>query len=387
MVGQAAEENAKTGGSHREVLVDLPLQRLSALLAELGQPAYRAGQIFRWLHLRNAGSFEQMTDLPKGLREQLAERCIVWPMRLSAKVKSSDGSIKYGWMTPEGDPVEAVVMPGFKYGTAICVSSQSGCGMACKFCETGYMGLRSYLSAGMILQQLYQAEHDSGVAVDRMVFMGMGEPLLNLRAVRRVIGQLCGKAARDFGRGWSPRRITVSTVGLLAPMQKMADTFPRVNLALSLHFTTNDARHQHMPQADSDVTELAEMLYYYRQLNGGKVTIEYALMKGVNDSAADAERLIRFARLNIVRKDSELVARADGHPAPSHQQALPLHVNLIAYNPIPSAKQYLPTPEAQIDDFARTLRDAGVPVTVRHSRGQDVAAACGQLGAAMLKGG
>ncbi|MCC7478883.1 23S rRNA (adenine(2503)-C(2))-methyltransferase RlmN [bacterium] len=381
------QQSEPTPGIQREVLVDLPLARLQSLLADVGQPAYRAGQIFRWLHLRNAGSLEQMTDLPRTLREELAARCVVWPMRLSAKVKSSDGSIKYGWMTPEGDPVEAVVMPGFKYGTAICVSSQSGCGMACKFCETGYMGLRSYLSAGMILQQLYQAEADSGVAVDRIVFMGMGEPLLNLRAIRRVIGQLCGRAAREFGRGWSPRRITVSTVGLVQPILKMADTFPRVNLALSLHFTTNDARKQHMPQADSDVTELAEALYYYRQINGGKVTIEYALMKDINDTDADAQRLIRFARLGLVRKDSELVARADARPAPPHQQALPLHVNLIAYNPIPSAKQYLPTSESRIDEFARILRDAGIPVTVRHSRGQDVAAACGQLGAAMLKGG
>lgn len=356
-------------------------------MTELGQPAYRAGQVYRWLHQRNAGSCEQMTDLPRPLREQIAARYSVWPLRLSARVTSSDGSIKYGWLTPGGDPVEAVVMPGFKYGTAICVSSQSGCGMACKFCETGYMGLRSYLSAGMILQQLYQSEVESGQTVDRIVFMGMGEPLLNLRAVRRVVGQLCGRAAHEYGRAWSPRRVTVSTVGLIQPMIRMADSFPRVNLALSLHFTTNDMRAEHMPKADSDVAGLAEALYYYRQINGGKVSIEYALMQGLNDSEADAQRLIRFARMNLLRKDSELMRKAEAQPAPSRQQPLPLHVNLIAYNPIPSARQYKATSERDIDAFARILRDADVPVTVRHSRGRDVAAACGQLGAEMLKGG
>src|SRR5437764_14153985 len=134
------------------------------------------------------------------------------------------------------------------------------------------MGMKQYRSAGEILQQVYEAEADSGLAVDRAVFMGMGEPLLNLRAVRRVIDVLCGKP-----RGWSPRRVTVSTVGLTAPMLTMARSFPRVNLALSLHFTTVAGRKQHMPDAESDPRKLAEALFFYRQVNGGKVTIEYTL--------------------------------------------------------------------------------------------------------------
>lgn len=371
------------GATEAVSLLDLPLERLQGICSELGEPAYRARQIFTWLHERNAASPAQMTDIPAALREHLAEHYKTWPMKLSAKVRSSDDSVKYGWFTGHGDPVEAVLMPGFDYGTSLCVSSQSGCGMACSFCQTGYMGLRSYLSAGEILQQLYESEVQSGISVDRIVFMGMGEPLQNLRAVRRVIDILCGKPGRD----WSPKRITVSTVGLVKPMLLMARTFPRVNLALSLHFTTKDMRKEYMPQADHDVNELAEALFFYRQANGGKVTIEYTLMKDINDSEADANRLIRFARLSGLAQDSDLMLEALSHQAPVHQQPLPLHVNIIAYNPIPGAKHIKATPERGINEFARILRDASVPVTVRHSRGQDVSAACGMLGTEMAKAG
>jgi 23S rRNA (adenine2503-C2)-methyltransferase len=376
----------------REVLLDLPLERLRDIVAAQGLPSYRAGQIFDWLHVRNASCAAQMTDLPQALRAQLDEQYATWPMTLARRIVSGDGSIKYGWLTADGNPVEAVLMPGFDYGTALCVSSQSGCGMACGFCQTGYMGLKQYLSAGEILQQVYEAEADSGLPVDRVVFMGMGEPLANLRAVRRVIDVLTG----DPGRGWSPRRITVSTVGLVPPILTMARSYPRVNLALSLHFTTREGRAQHMPQAEHDPQKLAEALFFYRQVNGGKLTIEYTLMRGVNDSDEDAQRLAKFAHLRQEGvgshphpgrgqgpAPSELIAEALSHDPPPHQQALPLHVNIIAYNPIISA-DYKATPERGIDHFARIVRDAGVTVTVRHSRGQDVAAACGMLGTEMV---
>jgi 23S rRNA (adenine2503-C2)-methyltransferase len=166
----------------------------------------------------------------------------------------------------------------------------------------------------------------------------------------------------------------------------MARSYPRVNLALSLHFTTAEGRRKHMPQAESDPRKLAEALFVYRQLNGGKITIEYTLMRGLNDSEEDAKRLVKFARLSGIDRDmpSELVLEALAADSPPNQQALPLHVNLIAYNPIPSA-DYKATPEGGIDAFARVLRDAGVPVTVRHSRGRDVDAACGMLGSEMVK--
>jgi 23S rRNA (adenine2503-C2)-methyltransferase len=373
---QTDHEQTSTRDAASVSLLDFPMPELGELLRGMEQPRFRAAQVFRWLHVRGVSSFDEMTDLPAALRAELAERYSVWTMRLAKQVKSGDESVKYAWRTRQGDPVEAVLMPGFEYGTTVCLSSQSGCGMACKFCQTGYMGLRSYLSASEILQQLYESEADSGVEVERAVFMGMGEPLLNLRNVRKAIDMLCAKD----GRAWSPRRITVSTVGLVKPMLLMGRSFPRVNLALSLHFTTIDARKTHMPEADSDLRRLAEALYFYRSVNGGKVTIEYALMLGLNDGEADARRLIRFARLSGLTEDSELMLEAQSAEPPPNQQALPLHVNLIAYNPIRSAPQYQPTSEKDIDAFAKMLSDAGVPVTVRHSRGQDVSAACGMLG-------
>jgi len=211
--------------------------------------------------------------------------------------------------------------------------------------------------------------------------MGMGEPLLNLREVRQAVEVLTSPEARE----WSPRRITVSTVGLIKPMIEMARTFPRVNLALSLHFTTAEKRQQHMPKGEPDITRLAEALAFYRQINGGKVTIEYALMKDINDSDRDIKRLARFARLDDCGDQSDLMLEVQETPDPPRHQPLPLHVNLITYNQTGKHDRYQPASEARINEFAVGLRDVGIPVTVRHSRGTEIMAACGQLGSEMLR--
>jgi 23S rRNA (adenine2503-C2)-methyltransferase len=367
------------GGAQRERLLDLTFERLAAELSALGQPTYRARQVYEWLHLRNVWEPELMSDLPKALRSLLSEKFDHRPLKLLKAVRSSDKSVKYVWKTSEGHPVEAVLMP-YRYATALCVSAQSGCPMACKFCQTGYMGLRSWLSAGQILQQLYQAERESGLTVERIVFMGMGEPLLNLRALRRVVEILTGPG----GRAWAPRRITVSTVGLAKPMRLLADSFPRVNLALSLHSTDESWRRSNMPHADWKLSELMAALYYYRQMNGGKISLEYTLIAGSNDSDADAQRLVYFAHLRGLPAGHELVVEASAQPLPSRAQPLPLHVNLISYNPISGAPQLRGSGEARIDYFAQTLRASKVPVTVRRSRGADVGGACGQLGSEAL---
>jgi len=360
----------------RPLLLDLTPAQLGAAFMELGQPAYRAKQVYHWLHVRGVIDPRQMTDLPAILREQLAETYECEPLRLKTKAVSADGSVKYLWATAAGAPVEAVLMPGFDYGTAVCASSQSGCGFACGFCQTGRLGLREQLSAGQILAQLYNAEALGGTSADRLVLMGMGEPLVNLGAVHQVVEVLTGEDARN----WSARRITVSTVGLYKPMIEMTSTFPRVNLALSLHFTGSTQRSEHMPKAEADLTKLADALFYYRRINGGKITIEYALLEGLNDRERDARRLAQFARLADIDRQGELIQQALENPAPSRQQPLPLHVNLITYNPIPDAPQYRPSAERRVSEFARWLSDAEVPVTVRRSRGADIAAACGQLG-------
>ena len=365
----------------RPILLDLTLDQLGVALKQAGQPGYRAKQVFHWLHRRGVVDPEAMTDLPAGLRNSLAEQFTIHPLKHKATQESADGSVKFGWLTLDGAPVEAVLMPGFDYGSAVCVSSQSGCSLGCGFCQTGRLGLREQLSAGMILAQLYEAEAQLGKPVDRLVLMGMGEPLLNLGAVHRVVEVLTAAEGRD----WSPRRITVSTVGLAKPLVKLAREFPRINLALSLHFTTAEKRQRHMPRAEAEPERLAELLYFYRLINGGKITIEYALMDGLNDRERDARRLARFARLAGLDEESELVQEANESPEPARLQPLPLHVNLIAYNPVPAAPEYQPAPEARVNEFAALLRDSGVPVTVRHSRGADISAACGQLGAELAE--
>lgn len=360
-------------------LLDLSMQRLEEEFAKLDEPAFRARQAFDWLHVKNVWDPALMTNLPAGLRNRLLERFDNEPLKQMVRLNSRDGSIKYAFLTRGGNPIEAVVMPS-KYGCTLCISCQSGCPMACKFCETGHMGLLAWLSAGEILQQLYLCEADSGHVIDRIVFMGMGEPLLNLRALRRVVDILTSPSGRD----WSPRRITVSTVGMAHPMVMMADSFPRVNLALSLHFTTEEKRREQMPEATHDLMELMAALYYYRRVNGGKVSLEFTLISGSNDSDEDAMRLVEFARFSGLPYDHPLVLDAEMSEKPARMQPLPVHVNLIAYNPIPSAG-FVGTTEARIDFFAKYLASKGVPVTVRRSRGQDVGAACGQLGGKLLE--
>ena len=372
MVGGA--ESSAEASQQQPRLLDLSMERLAEEFARLDEPAFRANQVFDWLHVKNVWDPALMTNLPASLRDKLLEQFDNVPLKQMVRLNSRDGSIKYAFLTRGGNPIEAVVMPS-KYGCTLCISSQSGCPMACRFCETGHMGLRAWLSAGEILQQLYLCEADSGYVIDRIVFMGMGEPLLNLRALRRVVEILTSPRGRD----WSPRRITVSTVGLAHPMLKLADSFPRVNLALSLHFTTEEKRREQMPEATHDIVELMAALYYYRRANGGKVSIEFTLISGSNDSDEDARRLVDFARFRGLPLDHPLVLDAEMTDKPARMQPLPVHVNLIAYNPIPSAG-FRGTSEDRIDYFAQYLAGKGVPVTVRRSRGQDVGAACGQLG-------
>lgn len=360
---------------NQPLLLDLNLAQLHDVCEQLKQPAFRARQLYQWLHVHSVLNPAQMTNLPQVLRDELTQSFDSTPFRLRTAAKSSDSSYKYLLRTRLGNPVEAVLMPGFSYGTALCASCHSGCPLACSFCQTGRLGLREHLTGGQVLGQLYMAEEHSGVPVDRLVLMGMGEPLLNLDAVSHAVNVL----TNDTGRAWSPRRITLSTIGLYNPMLEVARTFPRINLALSLHFTTADKRREHMPKAEPDPGRLMEALSYYRLVNGGKISIEYVLIAGLNDRERDARRLTRFARLEGV-EDSPLLAEAKHHSQAARLQPLPLHVNLIAYNPIPAAPEHKPSSAGQTDAFARVLAEAGVPVTVRKSRGADIAAACGQLG-------
>jgi 23S rRNA (adenine2503-C2)-methyltransferase len=344
---------------------DLSYQQLAAWVGGLGLPEYRARQIWRWLHLRSALDPQQMSDLPAELRSALKAAFDWQPLELAAKQASTDRSLKVVFRTSRGNPVEAVWMPGGAGGHAACLSSHSGCGLGCQFCETGYMGQLETLSAGQILQQLYLAESSAGSRAERVVMMGMGEPLLNLEAVRQAVGVLCDGQAR----AWAPRRITISTVGLVKPLYKIAETFPRINLALSLHFTQAEQRKRYMPKAEPSLEQLATALSHFRESNGGKLTLEYVLLAGLNHAEADAKKIAWLTR-----------TITDGTGARAPGRNAPIIINLLAYNPIPSAPNFKPASEDQLNRFAQSLSDLGQTVTIRRSRGQDIGAACGQLG-------
>ncbi len=347
---------------------DLTLAQLAEWLAGQGEPAYRARQVWQWLHVHGVMAAEQMTNLPAGLRDKLAQAFDFAPLAMAAKRESQDRSRKIASRTRKGHPVEAVWMPGGTGGTAVCLSSHSGCGLGCVFCQTGYLGQLEALSAGQILAQVYLTEQLAGERCERVVLMGMGEPLLNLGAVRQVVETLCDGQAR----AWAPKRITISTVGLVKPLLKLAETFPRVNLALSLHFTTAEQRRQYMPKAEPRLEELVEALAEFRTINGGKLTLEYMVLAGINHSEADARRLADLTR-----------QITDGTASHAPGRHTPIVINLLPYNPILTAPDFRPATEDQLNRFAKQLVALHQTVTIRRSRGQDIGAACGQLGAAL----
>lgn len=340
---------------------------LQAWFAAQGQPAFRAKQVFEWLHKQRVRDPRLMTNLPQALRDKLTAEFDCAPLKVAATETAADGTCKLAYATRRGSPVEAVLMPRFDYGATVCLSTHSGCALGCRFCATGYLGLKETLTAGQILEQLYLAEDRHSAAADRAVLMGMGEPLHNLEAVAQAVAILTDSA----GRGWSPRRITLSTVGLPGSIKLLEPAqLPPLNFALSLHFTTAAQRQHHMPHAEAALQPLAQLLAWWHNSTGGKVTVEFALLASLNDSHKDAIELADFCWQ--VRN-----ALDDGAP---------VHVNLLGYNPIPQAAQYRPAGDEALDAFAGWLAGRKVSVTVRRSRGREISAACGQLGA-KLSGG
>ncbi|HET6567198.1 MAG TPA: 23S rRNA (adenine(2503)-C(2))-methyltransferase RlmN [Rhodothermales bacterium] len=330
----------------------------------LGQPAYRGRQLFKWLFGKGATSFEEMTDLPLAFREALAEAAEIETIRPDVLQTARDGTIKGLFTLPSGRKIEAVLIPDFDEDgdprrLTVCVSSQVGCAMACSFCATGQMGFQQNLTAGEIFDQIWQmntlSEERYGGRISNVVFMGMGEPLLNYDNLLRAIGVITDAE----GFGLSPKRITVSTVGLARRIKQLADEGTKFNLAVSLHAPTDEKRSSIMPvnrAAATDLAALKEAIRYYARKTGRGVTYEYCMFHGFNDAEEDARRLAEVAGW-----------------APSK-------VNLIMYNPV-AGLGFERTPEERLDRFIRVLVSRGVRVTVRRSRGQDIDAACGQLAA------
>ena len=346
----------------------LDVAALEALAVEMGEPRFRGRQLFKWVHEKGARSFADMTDLPAAFRERLEAAAEIGTLEEVRRQRATDGTIKSLFRLPSGRHVETVLIPdlhpdGRARRLTVCVSSQVGCAMGCTFCATGLMGFQENLTAGQIAGQVHAmeavAQETWGRGVSNVVYMGMGEPLQNYRAVVASTGLICD------GLGLSPRRITVSTVGLARRIRDLADdqasgAAPPVGLAISLHAPTDPQRSAIMPVNRSEKTDLSALkdaVRHYHAQTGRPVTYEYCMFAGVNDSDDDARHLARVAGW-----------------APSK-------VNLIMYNPVEGA-DFSPSSEGRLDAFIRTLVGRGVRVTVRRSRGQDIDAACGQLAVA-----
>ena len=340
-------------------LTNLSLTQVTEFLVFLGLPKYRGTQVFAWLYRPGIENFSQMTDLSKDLRETLAAHAgFDWP-QIAAVEHSRDGSIKYGFKLEDDNYVEAVLIPEGDRNT-LCVSSQVGCAMACGFCLTGSIGFRRNLMPGEIVGQVVRVrdrllDMKSAAGLSNLVFMGMGEPLANFDNLLTAIAILTEQRGLDF----SPRRITVSTCGLVPKIIELGRR-TKVNLAVSLHAVDDAIRSQLMPiNKKYPVAELLEACRNFPMPRRKRIMIEYILIRDLNDSVADAEKLARML------------------------QGIPCKINLLPYNESAGLPYKRPT-DTVIERFQEVLWQAGYTVLLRSSRGADISAACGQLAGRLI---
>lgn len=333
----------------------LTLDELKAWFTQNGEKPFRAKQVYEWLWKHAARSFDQMNNISLPLREKLAESFAINTVQVARQQHSTDGTIKSAFQLYDGNIVEGVLIPHDERKTA-CVSSQVGCSLTCKFCATGYMERKRNLDAAEIYDQVVLINQQSldayGIPLTNIVFMGMGEPMLNYANVMKAIDRITSSAD---GLNMAARRITVSTAGIAKMIKKMADDNIKANLALSLHAANDVKRNEIMPINETNSLEaLTDALKYYHQLTGRKVTYEYIVFDNFNDTLQDAEELYRFTKV------------------------IPCKVNIIEYNPI-AAALFKNADDDRLSKFVYYLADRGVQVNVRRSRGKDIDAACGQL--------
>lgn len=332
----------------------LKLEELKAFFVEQGEKPFRAQQAYDWLWIKSAKSFDQMTNLSLETREMMKKHFVINHIKVDKMQRSADGTIKNAVTLHDGLVVESVLIPTEKRITA-CVSSQVGCSLACKFCATAKLKRQRNLSPDEIYDQVVaikeQAELFYGRPLTNIVFMGMGEPLLNYANVTEAIS----KITNQKGLGMATKRITVSTVGVAKMIMKMADDGVKFNLAVSLHAAINKTRSSIMPINDSNsLEELGEALAYWYQKTKSKITYEYVVWKGINDSLEHAEALLKFCKI------------------------IPSKVNLIEYNPIDDGEFQQASDEA-LNMYMDLLERNGITTRIRKSRGKDIDAACGQL--------
>jgi 23S rRNA (adenine2503-C2)-methyltransferase len=335
-----------------ENIKDYTLRELEAWMEREGEKPYRARQLFQWLYQRRAREFAEMTSISKAMRAKLAGRFHLGEFERVSTLESMDGSRKYVFRLADGLEIETVCMPGESH-TTLCVSTQVGCAMGCDFCMTARMGLLRNLSAGEIVQQVVEASRDLPVGgfIRNIVFMGMGEPLHNYENLVRAIESL----SEDFGFGFSSRRLTVSTAGLVPGIRRFIREGIRANLAVSLNAVDDELRSRLMPvNRRWNLAALLEACGELPKSSRIRITFEYVLLEGLNDSPADARRMVRLLH------------------------GLKCKVNLIPYNPPPGLPYRRPELE-RVRAFQELLLGKGLLATVRISRGQDIQAACGQL--------
>ena len=331
----------------REILLGKTPSELKEAALKAGLPSYAGKQLAQWIYARRVRSFDEMTNISKAGREKLKEMYDLGVVLPSACQESSDGTRKYLFPVGEGNAVEAVMIPDDDRKT-LCVSSQAGCRMGCRFCMTGRQGFHGNLSVSLILSQFIAIDESAGLT--NAVFMGMGEPLDNFDNVMKAIEVLTA----DWGFAWSPKRITLSTIGVIPALKKYLDGC-RCHVAVSLHNPFGEERSQMMPvQKAWDIREVVELLRQYDFTGQRRVSFEYTMFKGMNDDKRHADALVRLLR------------------------GLECRVNLIRFHKIPDSP-FETTPQIIMERFRDRLSNHGITCTIRASRGEDILAACGTV--------
>ncbi|HZN47019.1 MAG TPA: 23S rRNA (adenine(2503)-C(2))-methyltransferase RlmN [Ramlibacter sp.] len=344
-------------------LLDFDLEGLATFCAELGEKKFRATQLFRWIHQKGAHDFGQMTDLAKSLREKLEGNARIEGLPVISQHESADGTIKWLFDVGGGDAVESVFIPEDDRGT-LCISSQAGCAVGCRFCSTGHQGFSRNLSTGEIVAQLWFAEHflrahlktQGERVISNVVMMGMGEPLQNYAALVPALKIMLD----DHGYGLSRRRVTVSTSGVVPMIDRLGEDCP-VALAVSLHAPDDELRDKLVPlNKKYPIADLLDACNrYLEHAPRDFITFEYCMLDGVNDLPEQARELARLLQTHRGRGVS-------------------CKLNLIPFNPFP-ASGLVRSPQQRVQAFAKILSDTGIVTTVRKTRGDDIDAACGQL--------
>lgn len=320
-------------------------------MENIGEKAFRAKQLYEWLHVKLTDSFEEMTNLSKSLREKLeAEYEILAVNLLERQISKQDGTNKFLFRLQDGHVVESVLMK-YKHGNSVCISSQVGCRMGCRFCASTIGGLKRNLNVSEMLGQIYQIQKISGERVSNVVVMGTGEPLDNYHNFVKFIHMLTD----EYGLNISQRNITVSTCGIVPEMKRLAEEGLQITLALSLHGSTQEKRQELMPIANKyELTEVLEACDYYFEKTGRRITFEYSLVHGINDKEEDAEQLAAILK------------------------GRNCHLNLIPVNPIKERNFEKPSKKSA-GNFKNKLEKSGINVTIRREMGSDIDGACGQL--------